>query len=174
VRDNDGLLGNIEQIMEKFVLSELSNQIGFLRYRACQFYSCFGFITFKNKQNVKAAVEGIYKCIMDKCLPVKVASAIALNQMVEQDEAISILKPGLNQILSNYLTIMNEIDSDQVVESLQEFILTFGDSITNYAIDLVKHLAKAFFKYVNYNSQNYSCNLHSKDIDLKEGFGAPF
>lgn len=173
VKEDDGLLSNIEQIMQNFVQQELKNPIGFLRYRACQFYTSYGFINFKDSQNVKKAVEGIYQCTNDKCLPVKVAAAIALNQMVEQEEAISILKPGLNQILSNYLTIMNEVDNDQVVESLQEFILTFGDSITNFAIQLVLHLTKAFYKYVNYNSSNCTCNLHSKNIDLKQGFRAP-
>ena len=38
--------------------------------------------------------------------------------MVEQEEAKVILKPGLNEILSNYISIMNEIDSDDVVSSL--------------------------------------------------------
>ena len=86
---------NMEQILEKFVHPELTNKIGFLRYRACQMYSRFGFIDFTNKNNIKLAVEGIYKCLKDEELPVRVAAAIALNQMAVHEEAVNILKPGL-------------------------------------------------------------------------------
>ena len=175
VKLNDSLLQNIEPIMEKFVICELTNKNNhFLRYRACQFFARYGFIDFQNKKNVKNAVTGIYKCIQDSELAVKVQAAIALNQMVEQEEAIQILKPGLNQILSNYLKIMSQTDNNEVVESLQEFVLTFGDDITTYAADLVKHLSHAFFKYTNYNQQTGSCALHTTVDTDKEGWKAPF
>ncbi len=61
-----------------------------------------------------------------------------------------------------------------MVESLQEFILTFGDEITTYAADLVKHLSQAYFKYVKYNQQTGACSLHTTVHVDKEGWKGPY
>ena len=156
--------------MENFVIHELKSCDYFMRYRANHFFAKYGFIEFNNPQNISNAVAAIYSCTCEKegpkgnektiPLPVRVQAAIALNQMVEQEEAIAILKPGLKQVLSNYINIMSVIDNDDVVDSLQEFVLTFGDQITYYAAELVRHLAGAYFKLVKYNQQTGHCILH--------------
>jgi hypothetical protein len=46
-------------ILQKHVLPEFKNPIGFLRARACFVFAKYGHINFKNIDNVKLAVEGI-------------------------------------------------------------------------------------------------------------------
>ncbi len=61
IKNEESLLQNIEPVMENFVICELTNKKNhFLRYRACQFFAKYGFIDFKNQNNVKNAVTGIY------------------------------------------------------------------------------------------------------------------
>ena len=53
--------------------------------------------------------------------------------MAEHPEAVEVLRPGLDQVLESYLKIMGEINNEHVVESLKEFVLTFGDQATKYS-----------------------------------------
>jgi hypothetical protein len=59
------LLEQIEPILEKYVIPELKNSVGFLRARACWVFGRYGHIEFKNKDNIHKAVEGIYHCLLD-------------------------------------------------------------------------------------------------------------
>ena len=42
-------------------------------------YARFGFIDFNNRSLINVAVKGIYACLKDSQLPVRVQAAIALN-----------------------------------------------------------------------------------------------
>ena len=63
LKEQPSLMVNIEPVMEKYIAADLVSQNHFLRFRACDFYGCYGFIDFKNPLNVKNAVTGIYKCV---------------------------------------------------------------------------------------------------------------
>lgn len=54
-----GIDEQIELILQKHVLPEFKNEIGFLRARACFVFAKYGHIDFKNPENIKLAVEGI-------------------------------------------------------------------------------------------------------------------
>lgn len=71
----ESVKAGMETMLEKYILPELQNSIGFLRARACRLFYEFGSIEFQNKANIHNAVTGIYNCILDKELPVRVAAA---------------------------------------------------------------------------------------------------
>lgn len=68
------------------------------------------------------AVEGVYKCLLDPDLPVKVKAAVTLNCLLLYKDAQTIIKPGLNQILEIYLRLMDESDCEDIVASLEVFL----------------------------------------------------
>jgi len=49
-----------------------------------------------------------------------------LDQLAEQEEAIEMLRPGLGQVLEHYLTIINSIDKDELIHSLEGLIDKFS------------------------------------------------
>ena len=49
----------------------------------------------------------------------KFAAALALSKMLNNETAIELLKPFLGNMLEIYLRIMDEIDSDELVGSLE-------------------------------------------------------
>jgi hypothetical protein len=82
VIDISSIADNMEYLLEKYVIPEFTNKIGFLRARACWLFGIYGDLEYKNKDIVIAAVEGIYKCLLDSQLPVQVKAGIALNQLL--------------------------------------------------------------------------------------------
>lgn len=52
---------------------------------------------------------------------------------MESEEALDMLRPGLGEVLTNYLQIINLIDKDELVYSLEGIIRKFGEIIHPYA-----------------------------------------
>ncbi|KAM3136652.1 hypothetical protein pb186bvf_011288 [Paramecium bursaria] len=144
---------SMEQLLEKHILPELQSQIGFLKARACQVYEQYGTIQFVNKQNVVAAVQGISACIVDKELPVRVAAAISFSSILTHQEAQQLIRPQLNQVLEIYIKLMDIIDNEKLVKSLEEIVKQFQKEITPYAVQLINHLANIFQKYCHKQNQ---------------------
>jgi len=165
IMENETIRDNMEFLLQKYVIPEFTNHAGFLRARACWLFGHFGGLKFSNPDTVKAAVEGIYKCLIDTQLPVKVKAAIALNQLLNQEEALEMLKPGLNQVLEHYLKLINTIDKDELVYALEGIIDRFRDDIHPYAVGLVQHLAEVFFKA---NKEDGEGGDDDDDDDMEE------
>ncbi|CAD8063756.1 unnamed protein product [Paramecium sonneborni] len=145
--------GGLEQILEKYILQEFQNPVGFLRARACHLFNEYGSIEFKNKQNIQLAVQGISKCILDKELPVRVAAAISFSQILQHKEAQDLIRPQLSQVLEIYIKLMELIDNEKIVKSLEEIVKYFTNEITPYAHQLSAHIANIFQKYCKKQNQ---------------------
>lgn len=69
----DVIQSQMETLLETFVIPEFKSEVGFLRATACKLFGTFGHIEFKKPENIQIATEGIYRCLLDKELPVRVA-----------------------------------------------------------------------------------------------------
>ena len=67
-------------------------------------------------------------------LPVKFAAGLALSKMLTNETAIEFLKPALKNILEVYLKIMEEIDSEEVIASLEVFMEKYQEDIGPFAV----------------------------------------
>lgn len=149
---NTYLKENMEVLLEKYVLPELKNSIGFLRYRACWLVGIFGGLRYKKTENITIAVEGLFNCLQDNEFAVKVKAGIAMSSLLRQPEAIEILKPGLQKILQIYITLIDMMGNDDLVVAFEGIIEKFEEEMHPYAIELAEHLTKTFFK-VHYDNQ---------------------
>ena len=168
---DEQLKGQMETILEQYVLPEFKNQIGFLRARACWIFGKYGHIEFKNPQNIKVAVEGISHCLMDTQLPVRVKAAVALNCLLTQKEAEDLLRPSLPKILEIYLKLMDQIDNEGIVSALEGIVDSYNQEIVPYAYDLVVHLTSAFHKYCQ-KSNKAATNTNDDDDDSEAEMAA--
>ena len=169
--NDEQLKGQMETILEQYVLPEFKNQIGFLRARACWIFGKYGHIEFKNPQNIKVAVEGISHCLMDTQLPVRVKAAVALNCLLTQKEAEDLLRPSLPKILEIYLKLMDQIDNEGIVSALEGIVDSYNQEIVPYAYDLVVHLTSAFHKYCQ-KSNKAATNTNDDDDDSEAEMAA--
>jgi hypothetical protein len=79
-------------------------------------YGQFCNYNFKDESHIQNAADGIYKCFNgSKHLPVKLEAAIALSKILKNPVVEKFLKPGLTSILENFLTLMEEVDSEDLV-----------------------------------------------------------
>mmetsp|Transcript_21270 Transcript_21270/g.20419 ORF Transcript_21270/g.20419 Transcript_21270/m.20419 type:complete len:210 (+) Transcript_21270:1626-2255(+) len=82
-------------------------------------------------------------------LPVRMAAATSMHLLLERNPTFSeFLKPALKQIIEVYLKLMQEIDSEELVEGLQEFVGHFEAEIPPFAIQLAQELVQAYQRLV--------------------------
>jgi len=72
----------------------------------------------KNEDHLRVALNLTYECLHHPDLPVKVSSALALNELLCTEVAVNFIKPGLEHLLKTYIKIMDEIDFDELVKAL--------------------------------------------------------
>ena len=63
-------------------------------------------------------------------------AATSLHKLLTKDEANDILKPVLGDLLKQYLKIMGEIDSEELVSALEEIVKHFKNDIGPFALRL--------------------------------------
>jgi|TARA_B100001142_G_scaffold315317_1_gene353772 importin-7 len=80
---------------------------------------------------------------------VKVDATTALGSFVEAAEDIEQLKPILPQLLDEFFKLMNEVESEDLVFTLETIVEKFGEDIAPYALGLAQNLAAAFWKLTN-------------------------
>jgi Holliday junction resolvase RusA-like endonuclease len=61
---------------------------------------------------------------------------------MNNENAIKLVKPHLDNILKSFLTLMNELDNEELVSSFENIMSVFEDEIQPYAVDICKHLTK--------------------------------
>lgn len=70
---------------------------------------------------------------MDKELPVRVSAAIAFSSILQHKEAQDLIRPKLNLVLEIYIKLMDLIDNEKIVRSLEDIVKNFTAEITPYA-----------------------------------------
>ena len=101
--------------------------------RACWFYGEFGSFKFRDTNHITQAVDLIYRNMQDQELPVRLQAATSIHKLLGSEETFNFLKPALKNILEQYLKLMSEIDSEELVGALEEIVGHFKDDIAPYA-----------------------------------------
>eukprot|EP01080_Neovahlkampfia_damariscottae_P008673 gene8673-620_t len=143
------LKNSLETLLITHIIPELFNKIHpYLRSRACWVLSKFVNIQWQDKKTFTAGLEGVIQCIQDKDLPVKIEASVTLSEMIKSKLCYDDLEPLLGNILKAYLGLMNEIENDYIVKSLDLIIETYGEKIEPYALDLCRSLSEKFIGIV--------------------------
>jgi hypothetical protein len=81
-------------------------------------------------------------------LPVRVNAAVSLIKLLTQDIAVEFVRPGLETIIKIYLKLIDDIDYDELIESLKRIVEVFEDEIAPYAIQLCSKLGEAYLRLI--------------------------
>lgn len=111
-------------------------------------YGEFGDFKFKNQEHIQSAIDAIYKALYDTELPVRLTAATSIHKLLHNDQACAFLKPALSNILQQYLKIMSEIDSEELVGALEEIVKHFKDDIGPYALELSQQLVQNYQRLI--------------------------
>jgi hypothetical protein len=109
----------VPMLLRDYVLVEFNSNEMLVRARALDVFREYGSIDFPDSMVLQKAVEGIYKCLTnDPSSVVSVKAAAAFNTVLCHKEALKMVRPYLNDILSTYVKMLDTYDHEDVVKSL--------------------------------------------------------
>ena len=132
--NHEELEAQMEPMLIHHVLPELSNTQPFLRSRACWLYGEFGDLTFNDSEQFKQAIDGIYKNLFAAELPVRLSAATSISKLIRKKVAQEFLRPALGSIFEVYMKTIEEIDSEDLVNALSEFMEVFQKDIAPFTV----------------------------------------
>ncbi|WVY92645.1 hypothetical protein V8G54_031733 [Vigna mungo] len=110
----------------------------------------YAHISFSDQNNFRKALQCIVCGMRDPKLPVRIDSVFALRSFVEAcKDDLNEIRPILPQLLDEFSKLMNEIENEDLVFTLETIVDKFEEEMAPYALGLCQHLAAAFWRCMN-------------------------
>jgi hypothetical protein len=137
-----------------YVMNELNNNINFIGETSAYFIRSFNKINYTNIKVLKCIVNNLCTNLTVSDIIINVSSCLALPSLLENSsEVVSMLKNDVKNIFSFYIKLMQDIDLDEVIISLEEFVNQYSEEVLEFSIELTNELAVAFDRYIK-DSEN--------------------
>ncbi|KAK7273145.1 hypothetical protein RIF29_14191 [Crotalaria pallida] len=139
----------LEHMLVQHVFPEFSSHVGHLRAKASWVAGQYAHINFSDQNNFRKALHCVVSRIQDSELPVRVDSVFALRSFIEACKDLNEIRPILPQLLDEFFKLMNEVENEDLVFTLETIVDKFGEEMAPYAIGLCQNLAAAFWRCMN-------------------------
>ncbi|CAM8924430.1 unnamed protein product [Rhodiola kirilowii] len=136
----------LERMLVQHVFPEFSSPIGHLRAKAAWVAGQYASINFSDQNNFRKALHSVVSGLRDPELPVRIDSVFALRSFVEACEDLDEIRPILPQLLNEFFKLMEEVENEDLVFTLETIVDKFGEEMAPYAFGLCQNLATAFWK----------------------------
>ena len=139
-------MANAELMIKQYIFPELTSEIGFMKARASWVYGEFAHFPHADEDHLRHALNALYQCLQSPDLAVRVNAAVSLIKLLDHPAAVEFIRPGLSHVIRIYLKLIDDIDYDELIESLKKIVDVFEDEIGPYALDLCQKLSEAFLR----------------------------
>ncbi|XP_030467372.2 importin beta-like SAD2 [Syzygium oleosum] len=139
----------LERMLVQHVFPEFSSPVGHLRAKAAWVAGQYAHINFSDPNNFRKALHSVVSGLRDPELPVRVDSVFALRSFVEACRDLNEIRPILPQLLDEFFKLMNEVENEDLVFTLETIVDKFGEEMAPYALGLCQNLASAFWRCMN-------------------------
>ncbi|XP_062223323.1 importin beta-like SAD2 [Phragmites australis] len=146
LKQTDPYKSELEQMLVQHVFPEFNSRVGHLRAKAAWVAGQYAHINFSDPDNFRRAMHCIVSGMRDPDLPVRVDSVFALRSFVEACKDLNEIRPILPQLLDDFFKLMNEIENEDLVFTLETIVDKFGEEMAPYALGLCQNLAAAFWR----------------------------
>ncbi|XP_065012601.1 importin beta-like SAD2 isoform X1 [Musa acuminata AAA Group] len=136
----------LERMLVQHVLPEFTSPIGHLRAKAAWVAGQYAHINFSDQNNFRRVFHCVVSGLRDPELPVRVDSVFALRSFVEACKDLNEIRPILPQLLDEFFKLMNEVENEDLVFTLETIVDKFGEEMAPYAFGLCQNLAAAFWR----------------------------
>jgi hypothetical protein len=137
----------------------------FIRLRSYMVLYSFKNFKFQNLENLKKISDSIFLSFTDENLSIRVFACICAPSFFGNKEIKPILDEHISKILSIYITLINDIELEEILISLENIIQHFNEKIKDYVVDLTKILVDRFHKLSKIDEENEMSN----SLMVKEG-----
>ncbi|KAI8003685.1 Importin beta-like SAD2 [Camellia lanceoleosa] len=138
----------LERMLVQHVFPEFSSPVGHLRAKAAWVAGQYAHINFLDPNNFRKALHSVVARIVTRA-SVRVDSVFALRSFVEACKDLNEIRPILPQLLDEFFKLMNEVENEDLVFTLETIVDKFGEEMAPYALGLCQNLAAAFWKCMN-------------------------
>jgi len=90
----------------------------------------------------------VYKNLFSEELPVRLSAAVALSRLLDNKTAQDFLRPALRSIFEVYLKTIEEIESEDLVQSLNEFMTVFQNDIAPFTVQIATNLTSQYQRLI--------------------------
>lgn len=149
LKQTDPYKSELERMLVQHVFPEFSSPVGHLRAKAAWVAGQYAHINFSDQNNFRKALHSVVSGMRDPDLPVRVDSVFALRSFVEACKDLSEIRPILPQLLDEFFKLMNEVENEDLVFTLETIVDKFGEEMAPFAIGLCQNLASAFWRCMN-------------------------
>ncbi|CAI8592099.1 unnamed protein product [Vicia faba] len=139
----------LERMLVQHVFPEFNSPVGHLRAKAAWVAGQYAHITFSDQNNFRKALQCVVSRMQDSELPVRVDSVFALRSFIEACKDLNEIRPILPQLLDEFFKLMNEVENEDLVFTLETIVDKFGEEMAPYALGLCQNLAAAFWRCMN-------------------------
>ncbi|KAL0918671.1 hypothetical protein M5K25_010694 [Dendrobium thyrsiflorum] len=139
----------LERMLVQHVFPEFTSPVGYLRAKAAWVAGQYAYTNFSDQNNFRRALHCIVSGLKDTELPVRVDSIFALRPFVEACKDLDEIRPMLPQLLDDFFKLMNEVENEDLVFTLETIVDKFGEEMAPYALGLCQNLAAAFWRCLN-------------------------
>ncbi|KAA3454673.1 importin beta-like SAD2 [Gossypium australe] len=139
----------LEHMLMQHVFPEFRSPVGHLRAKAAWVAGQYAHINFSNQNNFRQALHSVVSGLRDPELPVRVDSVFALRSFVEACRDLNEIRPILPQLLDEIFKLMNEVENEDLVFTLETIVDKFGEEMAPFALGLCQNLAAAFWRCMN-------------------------
>lgn len=146
--DNTAMLG-LEEIISRIVVPFLQSDHPILVSRACSVIYNYNLIQYKDPDTIDKICVGISTAMVDQNnLAVRVKACMAVSSVMRNPKIKEKLKEHLMTILETMIQLMNEIELDDLVSSLETIITHFKDCIEPLSENLINRLGNQYMEYL--------------------------
>ncbi|CAA6667948.1 unnamed protein product [Spirodela intermedia] len=136
----------LEHMLVQHVFPEFDSHVGHLRAKAAWVAGQYAYINFSDKNNFRRALHSVIAGLRDPELPVRVDSVFALRFFIDACKDLNEIRSILPQLLDEFFKLMNEVENEDLVFTLETIVDKFGEEMAPYAIGLCQNLAAAFWR----------------------------
>eukprot|EP00771_Trimastix_marina_P001384 gnl/Trimastix_PCT/2454.p1 GENE.gnl/Trimastix_PCT/2454~~gnl/Trimastix_PCT/2454.p1 ORF type:complete len:996 (+),score=362.35 gnl/Trimastix_PCT/2454:36-3023(+) len=135
-----------ETLLLNHVLPEFQSPEGFLRARACWIYGQFSDVPMTQPERFTQAIQCVLQCLNDTEIPVRIQAALAIRYLLNDDNAVALLRPHIPALLQAYFMLMNECCNEDLLSALESLIEKYDEEMKPHAVQMGTQFATHFLR----------------------------
>ncbi|KAL8509724.1 hypothetical protein ACS0TY_016800 [Phlomoides rotata] len=131
----------LEPMLVRHVFPEFSSPVGHLRAKAAWVTGQYAHANFSDPNYFRRALHNVVTGMRDPELLVRVDSVFALHSFVEACNDLGEIRPILPQLLDEFFKLMDEVENEDLMFTLETIVDKFGEEMAPHALGLCHNLA---------------------------------
>jgi hypothetical protein len=146
---------DVQSLIDKFIYPELFSPCGLLREQSCDFIFKFYSFTYKDNGILEKIIRKLAELMQgDPQLSVQLYASLAIGSLFDNDLTKNLLKGNIQKIFEINLKLMEETDTEEIMDILQKIVDCFTEESQQYIVQLSEYLIKYFYKIISKDDED--------------------